>query len=34
MINWIKGKIAEYKRKKMIKKKLKELKDQDPYIYE
>jgi len=34
MINWIKNKIAEIKFKRKMKKKLKELKDKDPFIYE
>jgi hypothetical protein len=34
MIKWIKGKIADYKKKKKLKAKLKKLKEQDPFIYE
>ena len=34
MINWIKDWFAERKLRKQMKKKLKELKDKDPFIYE
>jgi len=37
MINpwkWIKDKISEYKYKKRMKKKLKKLQEDDPYIYD
>ena len=33
IIKWIKGIIENYKRKKQFKKKLKELKKLDPFIY-
>jgi hypothetical protein len=33
LINWIKFKFAEYKRKKRIKKKIEDLKKRDPFIY-
>lgn len=33
IINWVKTKIEEYKRKKRIKAKIKELKKRDPFIY-
>lgn len=33
IINWIKRKIEDYKRKKQIKKKLEELRKKDPFIY-
>jgi hypothetical protein len=33
IFNWIKEKIADYKRKKRFKKKLEELKKNDPFIY-
>jgi hypothetical protein len=33
LINWIKFKFEEYKRKKRIKAKIKELKKRDPFIY-
>ena len=33
ILNWIKSKIEDYKRKKRHKKKLDELKKRDPYIY-
>lgn len=34
MIKWIKDKIADWKYKRMIKKKLERLKDEDPFIYD
>lgn len=34
MIKWIKNKIAEWKYKRRLKKKLKALKDKDPFIYD
>ena len=34
MIKWIKNKIAEYKYKRKMKKKLEELKKKDPFIYD
>jgi hypothetical protein len=33
IIDWILGKIEDYKRKKRIKKKLEELRKKDPFIY-
>jgi len=33
LIDWVKKKIAEYKRKKRFKKKLEELRKKDPFIY-
>lgn len=33
LINWIIEKIEDYKNKKRFKKKLKELKERDPFIY-
>lgn len=33
-IKWIKDKIADIKYKRKLKKKLKKLKEQDPYIYD
>jgi hypothetical protein len=33
LLNWIKSKIDNYKRKKRFKEKLKELKKRDPFIY-
>jgi len=33
IIEWIKDKIREYKRKRRFKKKLEELKKRDPFIY-
>ena len=33
LIDWIKEKINSYKHKKMIKKKLEELRKKDPFIY-
>lgn len=34
MIKWIKNKIAEWKYKRKMKKKLEELKKKDPFIYD
>lgn len=34
MIGWIKRKIDEWKRKRARKKRLKELKERDPFIYD
>jgi len=34
MINWIRNKIAEWKYKRMLKKKLKRLAEKDPFIYD
>lgn len=34
MINWIRNKIAEWKYKRMMKKKLKDMADKDPFIYD
>ena len=34
MIRWIKNKIAEWKYKRKMKKKLEELKKKDPFIYD
>ena len=34
MIKWIKNKIAEWKYKRKMKKKLDELKKKDPFIYD
>jgi hypothetical protein len=34
MINWIRTKIAEWKYKRMMKKKLKDMADKDPFIYD
>jgi|TARA_R110002074_G_C12157902_1_gene630897 hypothetical protein len=34
MIEWIKDKIAEIKYRRKVKKKIKKLKDQDPFIYD
>ena len=34
MIQWIKNKIAEWKHKRKMKKKLQELKKKDPFIYD
>jgi hypothetical protein len=33
LINWIKEKIEEYKRKKRFKKRIEELKKRDPFTY-
>lgn len=33
ILNWVKTKIREYKRKKLLKKKMKALKKNDPFIY-
>ena len=33
IINWFKSKIEDYKRKKRIKAKIKELQKRDPFIY-
>jgi hypothetical protein len=33
LLNWIKSKIDNYKKKKRFKEKLKELKKRDPFIY-
>jgi hypothetical protein len=33
-VTWIKKKIAEWKYKQRIKKKLKKLQEEDPYIYD
>jgi hypothetical protein len=33
LINWIKDKIKQHKRQKQFKKKIKELKKRDPFIY-
>jgi hypothetical protein len=33
IIDWLLGKIEDYKRKKRIKKKLEELRKKDPFIY-
>jgi hypothetical protein len=33
LIDWIKEKIGDYRHKKMIKRKLAELKKKDPFIY-
>jgi hypothetical protein len=33
LINWIKNKVQERKKKKEIKKKLEELRKRDPFIY-
>jgi hypothetical protein len=33
LINWIKYKIKEYKRKKNLKKKIEELRKRDPFTY-
>ena len=33
LVNWIKSKFEEYKRKKRFKKKIEELKKRDPFIY-
>jgi hypothetical protein len=33
LINWLKDKIEDYKRKKRLKKKLEELKKRDPFTY-
>ena len=33
LINWVKKKLAERKRKKEFKKKLEELRKRDPFIY-
>jgi hypothetical protein len=33
LINWIKEKIEDYKRKKRFKKKIEELKKRDPFTY-
>lgn len=33
LIEWIKSKIEDYKRKKKFKKKLEELRKRDPFIY-
>lgn len=33
LINWVKSKIQEKKKKKEIKKKLEELRKRDPFIY-
>ena len=34
MIKWIKKKIAEWKYKRNLKKKIKKLQEDDPYIYD
>lgn len=34
MFSWIKEKIAEWKYKRALKKKLKKLQEEDPYIYD
>jgi hypothetical protein len=34
MVGWIKKKIAEYKAKKQLKKRLEELRKRDPFIYD
>jgi len=34
MIKWIKNKWSDYRRRKAFKKRLKELKKQDPFIYD
>lgn len=34
MIKWIKDKIAEIKYRRKVKKKIKDLKDKDPFIYD
>ncbi len=33
LIEWVKSKIEDYKRKKKLKKKLEELRKKDPFIY-
>lgn len=33
LINWVKEKIENYKRKKRFKKRIEELKKRDPFIY-
>jgi hypothetical protein len=33
ILNWVKEKIEDYKRKKRFKKKMEELKKRDPFVY-